>query len=127
MDSDKQEGDRVTPDAVRFASLSDGDSQLLNMAIERAVTAAVAATMAAYTANTCAGHDERTDKLESWAFGRPHEGASGASERLATLERAIEDWQDDRRWTKRAVIGAVIAACSSVAVSLLLLLADGII
>lgn len=111
----------MTPDTVRFESISEADSQLLNMVIDRAVERAVERTLSGFTEDHCGAHQERTTRIESWAFGRADHGIAGASERLSALEKSISEWEDDRRWTKRTVIASVIAACASLSVAVLML------
>lgn len=69
--------------------------------------------------------------LQRVVFGRAELGVVGMDERInghdATLEsigHTLEAIADDRRWMRRAVIGAILSAVGALAVALILLAAN---
>jgi hypothetical protein len=120
-------------DAPSLSGNAEQDGQLVALWIEKAANEAADRTMRRYLQDHCKEHQRRTSELEMIVRGSVNGGDSlrdcmaETQRRVRAVEDAMESWQEDRRWMKRAVTGAVISAVFSVAVTLLMMGADGLI
>ena len=79
----------------------------------------------------CGTHLLRTTNLESVVFGRSETGFRGLDERMDAAEKRakeiasfLDQWSDDRRALKRAVVAAVLSAAGSLLVAVIVLLVN---
>lgn len=93
-----------------FPSLTPTEAALLMTRIEEGARRGAEQAIKAYLEVNCRQHIKRTEGLEAVVFGRTEDGKCGLDERVHTLERMVQDWNDDRRWLKRAVLSALIVA-----------------
>lgn len=93
-----------------FPSLTPTEAALLMTRIEEGARRGAETAIRAYLQVNCVAHEKRTTAMEVVVFGRSEEGKCGLDERVHTLERMVAEWNDDRRWLKRAVLSALILA-----------------
>ncbi len=100
--------------------------------VERAVTKGVQKGISGYRDEHCREHLERTVALEAVVFGRTERGIVGLDQRMSDSEKdrkalhdVIRRQEEDRRWTRRLFISAIVVASIGVVFNIVQFIALG--
>jgi len=93
-----------------FPAFSDTEYELFRAQMREEARLGAEAAITAHLGEFCAGHRERTEHLEACVFGRTEKGIVGLDNRVLSLEGTVHTWEDDRKWFKRMLYGALTVA-----------------
>lgn len=118
----------TTDDAGTIPGLTKQGERVLRLVVREEMRAVVDDL---FTDERCPRPCRAMLDLQRAVFGRAELGVVGMDERLnghdatlKTISDGLETIADDRRWMRRAVIGAVLSAAGALAVALILLAAN---
>jgi hypothetical protein len=93
-----------------FPAFSDTEYELFMATIRHEARCGAEAAISAHLSGFCEEHRQRTEALEAVVFGRAERGILGLDSRTLAMEHVIVEWEDERKWFKRMLYGALTVA-----------------